>query len=259
LPLKHQAQMLALPRSALYYKPRKKPDNAAIIKRIEEVFARAPYFGYRKITKVLQRENYKINSKKVRKIMQDLGLRAIYCKPNTSKACKANKVYPYLLKNLPITQPNQVWATDITYVKIAGKWHYLVAIIDWFSRCILAWNLSENMEVEFCAETLKEALAKAVPDIFNTDQGSQFTSKEFVQILAKRGVKISMDGRASYRDNIFTERFWCSVKYEEIYLKEYKNMEDAAAQIGLYIAEYNGFRPHQSLNYQTPNAVHFAA
>jgi putative transposase len=259
LPRGRQAQMLGLARSALYYKPQKKANNDAIIKRIEEVFLRQPYFGYRKITKVLQRENYAINSKKVRAIMRGLGLRAIYCKPNTSKACRANKVHPYLLKDLPITQPNQVWATDITYVKIAGKFHYLVAIIDWFSRYILAWNLSANMEVEFCTETLKEALAKAVPDIFNSDQGSQFTSFEFTKILQKRGVKISMDGKGSYRDNIFTERFWRSIKYEEIYLKEYKNMEDAEAQIGLYIAEYNAFRPHQSLNYQTPEAVHFAA
>lgn len=251
--------MLGLPRSALYYRPQKKVNNDAIIKRINEVFLSKPYFGYRKITAVLRRENHAINSKKVRAIMQGLGLKAIYCKPNTSKACAANKVYPYLLKDLAITRKNQVWATDITYVKIAGKWHYLVAIIDWFSRYILAWNLSENMEVEFCTETLKEALAAAQPEIFNSDQGSQFTSKEFVQILQKRGIKISMDGRGSYRDNIRMERLWRSVKYEEVYLKEYKNMDKAVAQIGLYIAEYNGFRPHQSLNYQTPSAVHFAA
>lgn len=249
--------MLGLSRSSLYYKPKIKANDVEIISRIEEIFSSRPYFGYRKITAILRRENYEINHKKVLRLMQQMGLQAIYCKPNTSKACKASRVHPYLLKDMDIRYVNQVWATDITYVKIAGKWHYLVAIIDWFSRYIMAWDLSNNMEVEFCIETLKVAMLLGVPEVFNSDQGSQFTSFEFTNLLLKKGIKISHDGRGSYRDNIRMERVWRSIKYEEIYLKEYKNIEDARYQIELYMAEYNDFRPHQNLGYKTPHEVHF--
>ena len=188
-----------------------------------------------------------------------MGLMAIYQTPNTSKPHPENRIYPYLLKNLQIIRPNQVWATDITYIRMPGGWCYLVAIIDWYSRAVLAWRLSSSMETSFCVEALTEALTRhPAPEIFNTDQGSQFTSESFTAVLIAAGVRISMDGRGSYHDNIFTERLWRSVKYEEVYLREYTSIDIARQYLGEYFEFYNYRRPHQSLGYKTPWQIHVA-
>ena len=228
------------------------------MRRIDVLFTQAPYLGYRKITAILQREGHGINGKRVRRLMGRMGLEAIYCKPNTSKPNPKHRVYPYLLGTVAIIRPNQVWATDITYIRLAAGWAYLVAIIDWHSRYVLAWRLSGTMSVEFCVEALQDALTRGTPDIFNTDQGSQFTSDAFTAVLLAHGIKISMDGRGSYQDNIFTERLWRSVKYEEVYLREYATLKEAQASIGAYFLRYNTWRPHEALAYKTPAQVHFA-
>lgn len=228
------------------------------MRRIDVLYTQAPYLGYRKMTAILRREGHAINSKRVRRLMQVMGLEALYCKPNTSKPHPQHHVYPYLLKGLTITVPNQVWATDITYIRLHSGWVYLVAIIDWYSRYVLSWRLSESMDVSFCLEALEDALSQATPDIFNSDQGSQFTSELFTAMLQAADIAISMDGRGSYHDNIFTERLWRSIKYEEVYLKEYASLAEAESGIGAYINRYNHWRPHQALGYKTPAQVHFA-
>jgi len=190
--------------------------------------------------------------------MRVMGIEAIYCKPNTSKPNLAHRVYPYLLKNVSILRVNHVWATDITYIRLASGWAYLVAILDWHSRYVLAWKLSATMEVGFCVEALEAALALGKPDIFNSDQGSQFTSEAFTSALTAASIAISMDGRGSYHDNIFTERLWRSVKYEEVYLKEYATMKEAESGISAYLRRYNTWRPHAALGYKTPEQIHFA-
>ena len=226
--------------------------------RIDVLYTHAPYLGYRKMTVLLQREGHAINRKRVRRLMSVMGLEALYCKPNTSKPHPEHHVYPYLLKDLAIVRPNQVWATDITYIRLSSGWAYLVAIIDWYSRYVLSWRLSESMDVSFCVEALEEALSRATPDIFNSDQGSQFTSEAFTARLKAAEVAISMDGRGSYHDNIFTERLWRSLKYEEVYLKEYACLAQAEDGIGTYIHRYNHWRQHQALGYKTPAQLHFA-
>lgn len=228
------------------------------MRRIDMLFCQAPYLGYRKLTAILRREGHAINSKRVRRLMQRMGLEAIYCKPNTSKRNQAHRVWPYLLKNVSILRPNQVWATDITYIRLASGWAYLVAILDWHSRYVLAWKLSGRMEVDFCISALEAALEHGTPEIFNSDQGSQFTSEAFTLALTAAGIQISMDGRGSYHDNIFTERLWRSVKYEEVYLKEYANIKQAEISIGAYFKRYNHWRPHEALGYKTPAEIHFA-
>ena len=227
------------------------------MRRIDMLYTQAPYLGYRKLTAILRREGHAINTKRIRRLLRLMGLEAIYCKPNTSKPNPAHRIYPYLLKSLAILRPNQVWASDITYIPLQSGHIYLVAIIDWYSRYVLSWRLSANMEVGFCLEALEEALAQATPEIFNTDQGSQFTSAAFTGVLKENNVAISMDGRGSYHDNIFTERFWRSVKYEEVFLREYTNIEQAKTHISNYIQSYNSWRPHQALAYKTPKQVHF--
>lgn len=226
--------------------------------RIDVLYTEAPYLGYRKMTVLLQREGHAINSKRVRRLMRVMGLEALYCKPNTSKPHPGHHVYPYLLKGLAIIRVNQVWATDITYIRLSSGWVYLVAIIDWYSRYVISWRLSESMDVSFCLEALDEALSQATPEIFNSDQGSQFTSEAFTARLQAAEVAISMDGRGSYHDNIFTERLWRSIKYEEVYLKEYGSLSEAEEGIAAYINRYNHWRPHQALGYKTPAQVHFA-
>lgn len=228
------------------------------MQRIDVLFTHAPYLGYRKVTAILQREGYAVNGKRVRRLMRRMGLEAIYCKPNTSASHPGHRIYPYLLDGLAIIRPNQVWATDITYIRMPRGFAYLVAIIDWFSRYVLAWRLSNTMTVEFCLEALEEALSHAIPGIFNSDQGSQFTSSAFTSRLEAARVQISMDGRGSYHDNIFTERLWRSVKYEEVYIKEYANLREAEAGIAAYFHSYNTWRPHEALAYKTPQQVHFA-
>lgn len=224
--------------------------NASVMRRIDELYTRHPFLGYRKLAVMLG-----VNAKRVLRLM---GLQAVYCKANTSKPHPGHRIYPYLLKRLPIVRSNQVWAADITYIRLARGWCYLVAIIDWHSRYVLAWWLSANMESGFCVEALEEALSHGTPDIHNTDQGTQFTSEAFTSVLNKAGVAISMDGKGSYQDNIFTERLWRSVKYEEVYTKEYLTIEQAKTALTAYFEFYNVERPHQALDYQTPVQVHFA-
>jgi putative transposase len=253
-----QCRLLGVPRSRVYYRPKEPAQNEVLMRRIDVLFTQAPYLGYRKITAILRREGHRVNGKRVRRLMRRMGLEALYCKPNTSKPHPEHHVYPYLLKDIAIVHPNQVWATDITYIRMPRGNVYLVAIMDWFSRYVLAWRLSAAMTVEFCLEALEEALSQATPDIFNSDQGSQFTSEAFTSRLLAAGAQISMDGRGSYHDNIFTERLWRSVKYEEVYLKEYASFKEAEASISAYIRSYNTWRPHEALAYKTPAQVHFA-
>ncbi len=254
LSVRRQCRLLGLCRGAFYYKPRDMgATNAALMREIDVLYTAHPFLGYRKLAVMLQ-----VNAKRVLRLMRLMGLQAVYQKPNTSKANPAHRVYPYLLKNLAILRPNQVWATDITYIPLVRGWCYLVAVIDWYSRIVLSWRLSANMESGFCVEALEEALMGGAPDIFNTDQGSQFTSDAFTGALLANGVNISMDGRGSYQDNIFTERLWRSVKYEEVYLKEYVTIEQAKAALTEYFRFYNQLRPHQALVYRTPEQVHFA-
>ena len=261
LSVRRQCKLLALSRGSIYYKPRQQwyEKAAQLMRKLDELYTAYPFLGYRKLTELLRQGGDVINRKRVLRLMQKMGLQAIYQKPNTSKPHPAHIVYPYLLKKLAIVRPNQVWATDITYIRLAkGGWCYLVAVMDWYSRYVLAWKLSTTMESGFCVETVETALTLGTPDIFNSDQGSQFTSSAFTDVLKQAGVRISMDGRGSYQDNIFTERLWRSVKYEETYLKEYTSFEQAQAALAGYFRFYNQRRPHQALAYQTPEQVHFA-
>lgn len=224
--------------------------------KIDELYTDFPFFGSRRMTAALRRLGYQINRKRIRRLMAQMGLVAIYPKPNTSQSHPEHKVYPYLLKNIEIVQPNQVWSTDITYVRLAQGFAYLVAVIDWYSRKVLDWRLSNTMDTGFCLDCLNAALQQGQPLIFNTDQGSQFTSREFTERLAGAGIQISMDGRGRALDNIFVERLWRSVKYENIYVKGYETMPEARAGLTEYFRFYNETRPHQSLNYATPHEVH---
>jgi putative transposase len=223
-----------------------------LMELIDRQYLETPYYGSRKMTEELKREGYPVNRKRIRRLMQIMGLRAIYRRPRTSSPGKGNKIYPYLLKGLQIERPNQVWAADITYIPMEKGFLYLVAIIDLYSRYVLSWRLSNSLDTSFCVEALIEALQKGTPEIFNTDQGSQFTSDEFVSILAGSGIRVSMDSVGRYADNIFVERFWRTLKYEEVYLKIYRDGRVARSEIGKYIRFYNTERPHQSLGYKTP-------
>lgn len=259
LSVRRQCGLLGLTRSGIYYRPREADGtNASLMRRLDEVYTAHPFLGYRKLTALLRSEGHAVNRKRVLRLLRLMGLQAVYPKPNTSKPHPAHLVYPYLLKGLSIVRPNQVWATDITYIRLAKGFCYLVAVMDWYSRCVLSWKLSATMEAEFCVEALEAALMLGCPDIFNTDQGTQFTSVPFTGALTEAGIRISMDGKGSYHDNIFTERLWRSVKYEEVYLKEYTTLAEAEAGIAAYFAFYNSRRPHQALAYQTPSQVHLA-
>jgi putative transposase len=245
--------LLKVNRSSFYYQPVGIPElELTLMKLIDRQYLETPFYGSRKMTEDLKRKRYPVNRKRIRRLMQIMGLQAIYRRPRTSPLGKGNKIYPYLLKGLKIEQPNQAWAADITYIPMEKGFLYLVAIIDLYSRYVLSWRLSNSMETGFCVEALKEALQKGTPEIFNTDQGSQFTSDEFVSILAANGIKVSMDSVGRYADNIFVERFWRTLKYEEVYLKVYQDGRAAKSEIGKYIRFYNTERPHQSLGYKTP-------
>jgi len=259
LSVRRQCALLGLARGGLYYKPRAMgATNALLMRKIDELYTAHPFLGYRKLAALLRVDGHAVNPKRVLRLMRQMSLQAIYRKPNTSKPHPEHRIRPYLLKRLPIVRPNQVWAADITYIRLARGWCYLVAIIDWYSRYVLAWRLSATMESGFCVEALEEALTHGTPDIHNSDQGTQFTSQAFTDVLVANGIRISMDGRGSYQDNIFTERLWRSVKYEEMYLKEYVTLEQAQAALADYFRFYNKRRPHQALAYQTPEQVHFA-
>jgi putative transposase len=217
-----------------------------------------PFYGSRRIRDWLEDQGHKINRKRVRRLMRTMGMVALYPKRNLSLANRAHKVYPYLLRDLTIDRPNHVWATDITYVPMARGFVYLVAIMDWYSRRVLSWRVSNTLDTQFCIDALEEAIeAYGAPEIFNTDQGSQFTSEDFTNVLKEQGIKISMDGKGAWRDNVFVERLWRSVKYEEVYLKAYDSMGAARASLEVYFGFYNGERRHQSLDRRTPDSVYY--
>lgn len=224
--------------------------------RIDEIYTQQPYYGYPRITAQLKREGAMVNHKKVQRLMNVMGIQGICPKPNVSKAHPTRLIYPYLLNGLAISYPNHVWGTDITYVRAKGSWFYLVAILDWFSRFVVSWRLSPSMSVDFCVDALQEALTMRAPAIHNSDQGSQFTSEEYTNILKAGNIQISMDGRGRCFDNIFTERLWRSVKYEEVYLRDYQSFDEAKKSLSEYFHTYNHKRLHQSLDYQTPAEIY---
>jgi putative transposase len=257
LSIRRQCELLKLTRSNLYYEPVKvSEETLRIMNRIDEIFTEIPFYGSRKIGEALRREGYIIGRERIQSLMRQMGLRAIYPKVKLSKKHPDHRIYPYLLGNLDISYPNQVWCADITYIRLKQGFLYLVAVMDWFSRYVLSWRLSNSLDVSFCTEALEEALGKGRPDIFNTDQGSQFTSDDFTGILLSNEIAISMDGRGRVFDNIFVERLWRSVKYEEVYIKGYQVYRDAKEGLGAYFPFYNNSRYHQSLDYKTPYEVY---
>jgi len=259
LPVGQQARVLGVSRGSVYAVPR--PPTAtdlAMMRRIDELHMVYPFAGSRMLRALLARERIKVGRRHVATLMKKMGIEALYRRPNTSKPEPGHKIYPYLLRDVAVTRPNQVWATDITYIPMARGFAYLVAIVDWFSRRVLAWRLSITMTADFCVEALEEALARfGKPDIFNTDQGSQFTSEAFTGVLQRAEIAISMDGRGAWRDNVFVERLWRSIKYEEVYLHAYGSVPEARAGIGRYLGFYNSGRPHSSHGGQTPDEVYF--
>jgi len=226
------------------------------MKLIDRQYLATPFYGARKVAAWLKSKGYTVNRKRARHLMQIMGLRAIYRRPRTSQPAPGHKIYPYLLNGIQITRPNQVWAADITYIPMARGFLYLVAIIDWYSRYVLSWKLSNTLDADFCVEALEEALKKGKPEIFNTDQGIQFTGEAFTGLLKQHGIRISMDGKGSYNDNLFIERLWRSVKYEEVYLKAYQDGKEARIGLGNYFRFYNTERPHQTHGYRTPAEVY---
>ena len=256
LSLVRQCTLLDISRSGLYYQPVGiSEEDLNLMKLIDRQYLATPFYGARKIAAWLKSQSYQVNRKRVRRLMQLMGIRAIYRRPRTSQPAAGHKIYPYLLSGMKITRPNQVWAADITYIPMARGFLYLVAIIDWYSRYVLSWRLSNTMDADFCVEALEEALKKGRPDIFNTDQGTQFTSEAFTGLLHQHGVRVSMDGKGSYNDNLFIERLWRTVKYEEVYLKAYQDGRDARIGLGNYFRFYNTERPHQTHVYRTPAEV----
>ena len=259
LPLARQAALLRLSRSQLYYEPQPVPAaELAVMRRIDALHLDYPFAGSRMLRDLLRGEGVVIGRELVRTMMRRMCIAAIYRRPNMSKPAPGHKIYPYLLRGLAIERPNHVWAMDITYIPMARGFVYLAAVVDWSTRRVLAWRLSITMAVDFCLEAVEEALAKyPKPEIFNTDQGSQFTSAEFTGLLLDNKIAISMDGRGSWRDNVFVERLWRSVKYEEVYLRAYDSVGDARASLGRYLVFYNAVRPHSSLDAHTPDNAYF--
>ncbi len=259
LPLTRQATLVGLSRGAIYSEPRPLPEgDLRLMRRMDELHLEHPFAGSRMLRDLLNLENIQVGRKHVATLMRRMGIEAIYRKKNTSRPHPDHQVYPYLLRNLRIDRPNQVWASDISYIPMARGFVYLVAVIDWYTRKVLAWRLSNTLSTDFCVEALEEAVAKyGSPEIFNTDQGCQFTSIEFTAVLKAHGVKISMDGKGRWRDNVFVERLWKSVKYEEVYLRAYDTVRDARASLARYFAFFNTRRPHTSLDRRTPDAVYF--
>jgi len=258
MPVTKQCRLLQLSRSSVYYKAvALSEDELALMRRIDEIHLRLPYYGSRRIRDQLQRQGYKVNRKKVQRLMHLMGICTVYPKRRTSLPGQGHRIYPYLLRDLPVERPNQVWCADICYIPMAKGFLYLVAVMDWYSRKVLAWRLSNTLDTDFCVDALEEALrCYGTPDIFNTDQGAQFTSDTFTQALKGAGVRISMDGKGRWIDNVFIERLWRSLKYEEVYLKAYENVAEAIGGIGDYFDFYNEQRPHQALARHTPNEVY---
>jgi putative transposase len=259
LSIAKQAKALGISRGSVYYLPRPVPAaDLAIMRRMDELHLEFPFAGSRMLRDLLKQEGIDIGRRHVSTLMKRMGIEALYRKPNTSKPAPGHKIYPYLLRGMTIDRPNQVWAMDITYVPMARGFVYLAAVVDWFSRRVLSWRVSITLEAAFCIEALEEALARhGRPEVFNTDQGSQFTSHDFTSVLLKAGIAISMDGRGSWRDNVFVERLWRSIKYEEVYLRAYDTVSEARASIGRYLNFYTGRRPHSSLDRQTPDQAYF--
>jgi putative transposase len=258
LSVRRQCDLLSLTRSMFYYEPvGVSAEELALMKEIDRIYTQRPFYGSRKIVEALYDVGHDANRKRVQRLMQLMGLQALVPGPHTSKPHPEHPIYPYLLKRLDIVRPNQVWATDITYIPLESGWAYLVAIIDWYSRAILSWKLSNTMTVSFCVEALEEALRHyGRPEIFNSDQGAQFTSPEFTGVLKREGVTISMDGKGRATDNIFVERVWRSLKYEDVYLHDYATLAEAHPGIGKWIRFYNLERPHQALDNRTPMEVY---
>lgn len=259
LPIIKQAEVLRISRGSVYYLPRPVPDaDLAIMRRIDQLHLEFPFAGSRMLRGLLVAEGCKIGRRHVKTLMQRMGIEALYRRPRTTKPEPGHKIHPYLLRGLAIERPNHVWAMDITYAAMARGFVYLAVVLDWFSRRVLSWRVSITMEAAFCVETLDDAIARhGKPEIFNTDQGSQFTGQAFTGVLADNGIAISMDGKGAWRDNVFVERLWRSVKYEEVYLKAYDSVSDARASIGRYLDFYNGRRPHSSLDGMTPDQAYF--
>jgi putative transposase len=259
LPIKRQAEVLHISRGSVYYLPRPVPAaDLAIMHRLDRLHLEFPFAGSRMLRGLLAAEGCKIGRRHVKTLMRRIGIEALYRRPRTTKPEPGHKIYPYLLRGMAIERPNQVWAMDITYIPMARGFVYLAVVLDWFSRRVLSWRLSITMEAAFCVETLQEALAKhGKPETFNTDQGSQFTGAAFTSLLINNGIAISMDGKGAWRDNIFVERLWRSVKYEEVYLRAYDGVSEARASVGRYLDFYNGRRPHSSLDGQTPDQAYF--
>lgn len=258
LSLNTQCDLLSISKGALYYEPVKTGQfSITVMSFMDRQHIQTPFYGSRKMVVELRKNGYIVNRKRVQRLMVTMGIRAIYPNRSLSQRNKAHKIYPYLLKDIKIDTPNFVWSTDITYIQLREGFLYLVAIIDWYSRYVLSWRLSNTLDVSFCLDALEEALKKGTPVIFNTDQGSQFTSKDFTQILLDKGIKISMDGKGRVFDNIFIERLWRSVKYENVYLKGYETCKETIDGLGSYFLFYNNQRPHQSLGYKVPHEIHY--
>jgi putative transposase len=259
LPVSRQAKALNISRGSVYYKPRPVPDaDLKLMRRIDELHLDYPFAGSRMLRDLLGREGVLVGRRHVATLMKRMGIEALYRRPNTSKPAPGHKIHPYRLRGLTIERPNHVWAMDITYIPMARGFVYLAAVVDWATRRVLSHRVSITMEVDFCIEAVEEALAKyGKPEIFNTDQGSQFTSAEFTGLLTRNAIAISMDGKGSWRDNVFVERLWRSVKYEEVYLRAYASVGEARASIGRYLDFYNARRPHSSLDRRTPDEAYF--
>lgn len=247
-----QCELLGLARRSFYYRPIVPAENIRLMSRIDEIFTEHPYYGKRRICVSLRQEGEEVNVKRISRLMRQMGLEAIYPKPRLSRPTPWSEKHPYLLGGLQIKRPNHVWASDITYIRLRKGFVYLVAVMDWFSRYVISWKLSTTLEVDFCVEALTAALHSGQPEIFNTDQGSQFTSRDFQKPLKEAAIKISLDGRGRAFDNIMIERLWRSVKYEEVYLKDYQSVKEAHSGLKAYFEFYNERRPHQTLDYRTP-------
>lgn len=258
LSVRRQCELLGLSRGSWHYQPTgESEENLRLMRLRDEQYMQTPFYGVRRMTAWLRRQGELVNEKRVRRLLRTMGLMALYPGPTTSQSAPEHRKYPYLLREVPITRPDFVWSTDITYIRLAHGFGYLVAIMDWFSRYVLAWRLSNSLETHFCLEALEEALEQRKPAIFNTDQGAQFTSADFTSRLERQGVRISMDGRGRALDKVFVERLWRSVKWEEVYTHDYQTMQEAWRGLYRYFAFYNHKRPHQALGYLTPAEVYF--
>lgn len=257
LSVRRQCELLKLARSGVYRPTSTAEEDVSLCKQLDKLHLEFPAWGSRKLSRLLKAQGQLVNRKRVQRLMRIMGIEALAPKPRTSEAAPEHTKFPYLLRHLEIVRPNQVWASDITYIPTRQGHCYLVAVMDWYTRRVLSWRISNTMDSHFCVEAVEEAIAKfGLPEIFNTDQGSQFTDDDFTSPLLDRGVKVSMDGRGRFMDNIFVERLWRSVKCEEVYLNDYRDVADARAGIGTYLDKYNRKRPHQTLGFQTPEAFY---